>query len=269
MKLLALMACLSSSLFAAELTPPSENTSGVRVVTMENTPEPDHVELRLVFPESGSVQTKSPVTIQIRVESYALGVDSDFDRKKEIANSPKGQSIHIVVDNHPYFVANEALIEAFDDNQPYNVYTVDIKIPFTLRPGMHTIRAFPVRSFNESLKGDKCFVSDVFYYGVKKETDTFDPNSPYLTYNEPRGSYTGKQPILLDFYLCNARLSRDGYKVRLTIDGTVARTLTQWVPYYIYGLKKGDHTIKLELLDANNKVVEGTFNTVAETISVR
>lgn len=269
MKILALLACLSGTLFAAELTPPKANKSGVRVVTMDNTPEPDHVDLHMVFPKTGQVITESPVNIQIRVESYALGVDSDFDRKKEIANSDNGQSIHIIIDNHPYFVANEALEDAFDDNQPYNVFTVDINIPFHLSPGMHTIRAFPVRSYNESLKGDRCFVSDTFYYMVKKETDTFDPNSTYLTYNEPRGTYSGAQPIMLDFYLTNCRLSSDGFKVRLTIDGTVARILTQWVPYYIYGLKRGTHTIKLELLDANNKVVEGTFNTVTESISVR
>ena len=269
MKILALLACLSSSLFAAELTPPSANTSGVRVVTVENTPEPDHVEMRLVFPKSGSIETKTPVTIQIRLESYAVGVDSDFDRKKEIANSDKGQSLHIVIDNHPYFVANEAIIDAFDDNQPYNVYTVDADIPFRLSPGMHTIRAFPVRSYNESLKGDQCFVADTFYYQTKKDTDTFDPDSPYLTYNEPQGTFYGKKPILLDFYLSNCRLSRDGYKVRVTIDGTVARIITQWVPHYVYGLKKGSHTVRLELLDANNAVVPGTFNTVQQTITVR
>ncbi|NDB85948.1 MAG: hypothetical protein EB127_25100 [Alphaproteobacteria bacterium] len=64
-------------------------------------------------------------------------------------------------------------------------------------------------------------------------------------------------------------MSVDGYKVKLTIDGKIQRTLTSWKPYYIYGLKKGKHTFKLELLDPSNKVVPGSFNTVEKTIVIK
>ena len=56
--------------------------------------------------------------------------------------------------------------------------------------------------------------------------------------------------------------------MRLTVDGKVHRTLTSWQPYYIYGLQKGKHTIRLELVDASGKVVAGPFNDVQRTIQV-
>jgi hypothetical protein len=71
--------------------------------------------------------------------------------------------------------------------------------------------------------------------------------------------------VLLDFYITNCQLSKDGYKVRLTIDGSDQRILTNWVPYYLYGLSKGKHRIKLELLDEKNKVVPGAYATVERT----
>jgi hypothetical protein len=92
-----------------------------------------------------------------------------------------------------------------------------------------------------------------------------------LTYNEPSDNMplTEGQPILLDFFISNCELTKDGYKVRLSIDGKGTRTLTSWQPYYIYGLKRGRHKVKLELLDPDDKVVPGTFNRVERTINVQ
>jgi len=64
---------------------------------------------------------------------------------------------------------------------------------------------------------------------------------------------------LLDFYLINCTLSDKGYKVKATIDGAEF-ILTKWEPYFIEGLPLGEHTIKLQLLDKNNKVVETEYN---------
>jgi hypothetical protein len=56
--------------------------------------------------------------------------------------------------------------------------------------------------------------------------------------------------------------------VRLTIDGKVNRSLTSWQPYYIYGLKKGRHKIRLELLDSKDKLVPGLYNAPEQTITI-
>jgi hypothetical protein len=73
---------------------------------------------------------------------------------------------------------------------------------------------------------------------------------------------------LLDFYLSNCDLSPDGYKVRLTVDGTMTRVISSWQPYYISGLKKGTHTIRLELIDEKNLLVPGIFNDNQRTITI-
>ena len=138
---------------------------------------------------------------------------------------------------------------------------------------MHVIRTFPVRSYNESFKSYGAFAASTFYYQENKGTSDVDLSKPYLTYNEPQGEYDydrkNIQPILLDFYVTNCELSKDGYKVRLTIDNENQRILTSWQPYYIYGLKKGQHRIRLELIDPQNNYVSGPFNDVTRTIVIK
>ncbi len=249
------------------------NPQGVRLVPVDPTPEPDEVKMTILFPETDKPIKSQPVRGQIRLEGYPLGVDSDFPRKREVFNDPNGQSVHIFVDNQPYFEVNEALIDALDDTEEYFDQTADFEISAKLQPGMHVIRIFPVRSFNESLKGDGCFAARTFYYKEQKDNPQIDLSGPYLTYNEPQGEYTynkrSPEPILLDFYLTNCQLSKDGYKVRVTIDNDVQRTVVSWQPHYIYGLKKGLHRIRLELLDEQNRSVGGLFNDVERTIVVK
>ncbi|MBS0620613.1 MAG: hypothetical protein JSS61_04040 [Verrucomicrobia bacterium] len=256
--------------FAASLSDEPANTQGIQIVPVNPSPDPNEVSLKVLFPKYDEVKTDSPVQGQLRLEGYALGVDTEMPREREIWNDPEGQSLHIFIDNQPYFAVNEALIDALDDVQDYFVQTAEFEIPFKLQPGMHVIRAFPVRSFNESVKSDRAFAASVFYYQEKKDNPAVDLTKPYLTYNEPQGEYSfDKKPILLDFYLCNCDLSKDGYKVRFSIDNEVQRMITTWQPYYIYGLKKGMHRIRLELLGPDNKAVPGPFNDVQRTIVIK
>lgn len=268
-----ILSCALSTVFAAEMKEQAPNTKGIRIVPVESTPEPNQVKTRIQFPKADELKSSTPIKGQIKVEGFPLGVDSDFPRKREVYNSSEGQSLHVVIDNQPYFSLNEALIDALDDFEEYYDQTVMLEIPFTLQPGMHVMRVFPVRSFNESLKGDNCYDMHVFYYKIIKDNPQMILDGPYLTYNEPQGEFTydkrNSKPILLDFYIHNCELSKDGYKVRLTIDNSNQRTLVSWQPYYIYGLKKGMHRIRLELLDAENVLVPGLFNDVQRTIVIK
>jgi hypothetical protein len=253
--------------FAASLNEHAPNPNEIRVVPVDPTPEPFEIKTTIEFPKEGKILTSQKASCQVRLEGYPLGTDSEFPRAKEIWNDPKGQGLHICIDSQPYFEMNEALIDALDDVQEYYDQTVNFDIPFDLQPGMHVMRVFPVRSFNEGLKGSGCFAARIFYYRDKKDNLSFDPSKPYLTFNEPQGEYDfGPDPLLLDFYITNCELSKDGYKVRLTIDSDNQRVLTQWAPYYIYGLTKGKHIIRLELIDAQNKLVPGVFNDVSKTL---
>ncbi|MGC1878436.1 MAG: hypothetical protein WA347_07805 [Rhabdochlamydiaceae bacterium] len=271
--LLGAIAIFCSTGFCANLEEQPSNPKGLRIVPVDPTPDPDHVETRILYPKENEIKTSSPVKGQIRLEGIALGVDTEQPRKKEIWNDPEGQSLHIIIDNQPSFSVNEALIDALDDVENYFDQTADFEIPFKLQPGMHVLRAFPVRSYNESIKSDKAFAATVFYYQEKKGNSSVDLSEPYLTYNEPQGQYDydskNLKPLLLDFYITNCELSKDGYKIRLTIDNDNQRILTTWQPYYIYGLKKGQHRIRLELLDSQNNYVSGLFNDVTRTIVLK
>ena len=242
----------------------------IRVVPVPATSEPDAVKLSLVFPKRGRTENSTPIQVQLRLNGYAVGTRTDVPRAKEIYNDSEGQAVHVIIDNNTYFEINESLIDALDDNADYYVQVLEKNIPFKLKEGFHLLRAFPVRSFNESLKGDNCFVASFFYFKSTKGPQPFDLTTPFLTYNEPMGEYPflAGEPILLDFYISNCQLSQDGYKVRLTIDGN-ERMLTEWTPYYVYGLSKGKHTFRLELLDQRNMPVAGQLSDHTEVIVLK
>lgn len=269
---MGLMMAVSGVVFAAEKQAPPPSEELVRVVPVRATPEPETVETRVVFPQTQDIQTRNPVDVQIRLDGYPLRTYSQFPRAREIANYNKeGQSLHIVIDNYPYIAVNEAIVDALDNAMDYYDQVLEFDIPYDLEPGMHIIRAFPARSFGESIKSDGAFTSRIFYFRSRSPRINQDLGQPYITANQPQGDikFDERKPVLLDFYLTNVLLSRDGYKVRVTIDNTIQRIITQWLPFYIYGLKQGDHTIKLELLNEQNKVAPGDFNTVERHFTLR
>ena len=259
---------LSSSFVCAE--PKIEQTSDkIRLLPVKRTPEAEASTVVISLPQPRAVVSGNPVWLQVRVEGYPIGASSEFERAQEIAVGDMGQTIHVVVDNLPYFAVSEPALDPFNEAGWYYETNYKFEIPASLSQGEHLVRAFLARSFGESLKGDRTFFASTFYVG-ERGSSKFDLNKPYLTYNEPSNQLylVENSAILLDFFITNCELSKDGYKVRLTIDKRATRTLTDWQPYYIYGLKEGQHTIRLELLDSSGAVVPGPFNDVEQTITV-
>lgn len=253
---------------APKITASSEE---IRILPVARTPESGTVALRTALPSMGKVEKGNPIWVQFRIDGYALGAASQFPRADEVVQTKLGQTVHVIVDDLPYFAVNEPAIDPFSEQGWYYDTSYKFEIPYTLSEGVHTLRLFPARSFGESLKGENTF--DVTYFYVKSKTGKIgtDLSKPYLTYNEPSDQLplVEDKPVLLDFYLTNCELSADGYKVRVILDEKIERLLTSWQPYYIYGLKKGKHTIHLELLDGQGKRVPGSFNDVVRTITVR
>ncbi|MES2344953.1 MAG: hypothetical protein V4494_03330 [Chlamydiota bacterium] len=268
MRALILSICATTTCFSAEINNQTPNPEELRVVPMRRSPEADEVEMTIVYPKENEVKTSQPLNLQMRLEGFPLGIDSELPREHEIFNDPQGQCVRVAIDNRPHFSENEAFIDALDDYEEYYEEDMEFKVPFNLEPGMHIMRTFLVRSFGECLKCERCFAVRTFYVQSKTPTLDIDLTQPYLTYNEPQGKYhfNPSMPLLLDFYLTNCQLSKDGYKVRLTVDGKDKRVLYSWVPYYLYGLSKGNHTIKLELIDPENHTVPGLFNTIERTV---
>lgn len=243
----------------------------IRILPVPKTPESNTIILKVAVPKQGTVEKENPVWIQFRIDGYPLGTQSQFDRADEVVETDLGQTVHVVIDNEPYIAVKEEAINPFNEDGYYYDTSYKFKVPYRLEAGMHTIRAFPARSFGESLKGENTFFATYFYLGERKNNPAYDLKGPYLTYNEPSDQLplTENLPILLDFYISNCELSSDGYKVKVEIDGIRQRTLTSWQPYYIYGLKRGRHTIRLQLLDPEGKGVAGAFNDVKRSFTVR
>ena len=73
---------------------------------------------------------------------------------------------------------------------------------------------------------------------------------------------------MLDFYLVNTEISKDGNKVKVTIDESEF-FIFDWEPYLIEGLDDGDHTVKIELIDSNGNLIASPYNSASRIIKVK
>ncbi len=256
-----LTALLSTSLISCgkhEQQAPVDTTAHVALVPAPQHTYPD-VSLSIVTPKEGEVlkNASDSVKVVMQVSGTTLGVHTEGDSTLGIAYSKQGQHIHVIVDEKPY-MAN------YKSGEPFNIGV--------LAPGRHTIRAFPSFSWHESIKSPRAFSTRTFYVG-KMAADTArsnDLNGPLLTYSRPKGTYTAGEDskILLDFFVSNAELAPDKFKVKVWIDTTSMPDIVKWQPYFITGLAKGEHTIKLQLIAPDGNVVPGTYNSPTGKITI-
>ena len=170
---------------------------------------------------------------------------------KGLANSGKGQHIHFILDNDPYSAHYEPKAEK------------------ELAEGGHVLLAFLSRSYHESVKSADAYIIKSFTVG-EAEGAEFDMEGAHLFYSRPKGEYTMNEgdQLLLDFFLLNTELAADGNKVKATINGE-EHVIDKWAPYGISGLEMGEVTVKLELIDADGNAVEGPFNVVERTVTLK
>jgi hypothetical protein len=244
--------------------------------------------LKIDSPANGSTISGSTVEVKLDLSGDLKGYMPHKD-----PSTGKGNHIHVILDNQPY----EAYYEL---NQPFQLRNVT--------EGKHTLRVFPSRPWHESYKNDGAFQIAIFTVkgggDASKPTTTntgqtmannnstpagsapregkdfpaskageVDPTKPLLTYSRPKGEYKGPDadPIMIDFWLSNAKLKGDGgeYRVRYIIDDDAPRFIDKWEPIWLAGWLTGKHTVRLELLDKDGKPVEnGGYNTTSREISV-
>ncbi len=229
--------------------PYAEEVNGIKVSEAPNSPEFPDAKLQLLSPKKDTVLKIGNNKFHYHVENYTLGMLTEGYYKMKCANSMKGQHIHYILDNTPYYASYDSVFER--------------PVP----SGKHLLLSFLSRSYHESIKNQDAYTLTQLVAG--KGTDTlkdYDMNAPYLFYSRPKGEYKGEaetKKLLLDFYLVNTTLSPTGNRVKATVNGNDF-ILTKWVPYMIEGLPMGDNKITLQLLDKNNKPVPGIFNDSGE-----
>ena len=254
--------------------------------------------LKIVEPAANSTVNSSTVKVKLELSGDLKGYKPHKDPQTQMGNH-----IHVILDNQPY----EAYYEL---GQPFELRNV--------ADGEHTLRVFPSRPWHESYKNDGAFQMVKFTVknggaaankpattnsgqqmsnanagptpeGKDMQNSTagpVDPTKPLLTYSRPKGDYKGVEsdPIMIDFWLANARLEPDGghngrpdpkymslpfVRIRYSIDGGAAQYIDKWAPIWLSGWIAGKHTIKLELVDEDGNVVDnGGYNSTSREITV-
>lgn len=187
---------------------------------------------------------KMQVAYKYQVRGFDLKAQTPDATTRGCANSADGQHIHFILNNAPYKAE----------------YTAD----FTEKamPGRNVVLSFLSRSYHESLKDNAAVVLRTFTMPGTDSLAAGDvTKDPTLFYSRPKGDYKklDGDKVLLDFYLVNTDLEKDGYSVRATIDGN-AWTINKWDAYFIEGMELGMHTVRLQLLDAKGDPAPGPFN---------
>jgi hypothetical protein len=222
----------------------------LKLYAVQQSPEFQDAILNLNSPTENYKSNNPVVLFDYELKNYELGSPTSGKCSEECANSAKGQHIHLILNNQPYQAK----------------YTSSFKD--TLKPGHYVALSFLSRSYHESIKHFDAYDLRQFTIGDVKE-EKQDLTKPMLFYSRPKGEYKGKETkkVLLDFYLVNAALGQNQFKVKATINNDTI-TLTEWKGYVIEGLPLGKNKIKLELFDSHNKAVEGAYGIIEREISL-
>ena len=230
-----------------------QSKNGITLTPYNDSPKFPTAQLRLNTPVAGST-VASPVPFSYDLTNFQLTKMTGSEHATQMANSMKGQHIHLIIDNQPYIAKYET------------------KFTQEMAPGHHVVLSFLSRSYHESLKHLGAYDLRVVTAGTATDAagNSFNVKAPTLFYSRPKDTYAGAdaKKIMLDFYLVNTTLSPSGNKVRATINGTEFM-LDQWVPYMMEGLPAGQATIKLELVDGSGSLIAGPYNSVTRTITVQ
>ena len=211
----------------------------IKISKVEGSPKYEDAALVL-----NELNSRSELEFSFDVKNYKLGAQTEHEFQYSLANSKKGQHIHLIINNNPYSAH----------------YTNKFKKK--LDPDNGVILAFLSRSYHESVKNKNAYIFT--QYG---DLEKIDLDKQYLFYSRPKGTYTGQdtKKLLLDFYLVNTTISKNGNKVRATINGEEF-LIDEWSPYYIEGLPKGQVKIKLELINSSGELIDSPFNPSIRTV---
>lgn len=246
--------------------------------------------LKIVSPAEGSTVNSSTVPVKLDLSGDLKGYMPHQDPQTKMGNH-----IHVILDNQPY----EAYYNIADG--PFELRNVP--------DGEHTLRVFASRPWHESYKNEGSF--QMVKFTVKNgnantnrpattntgaqmsnansnanaaatpegkamqqsQAGPVDAKKPLLTYSRPKGEYkeADADPIMIDFWLANAKLTGDGgdYRVRYSVNGGEPKFIDKWAPIWLQGWTAGKHSVKVELVDKDGNLVDnGGYNSTTREITV-
>jgi hypothetical protein len=204
-------------------------------------PKPDDV-IAIPPAEAGQpAATGAPVEVKIELTGYETFQDPA---------TKQGQYVALMLDNYATVFAY------YDVTKPW----VFKKIP----KGTHTLRAFPMRPWGESLKDDAAFAAVTFSVGEKDGKNVNEAGAPYLTVVSPRGKVKGDTgKVLLDFMVTGCPVADkaaapDSCRVRYKVDAEKEVTLAKEESVWLEGLTPGKHAWVVGITK-DEKVVPGPY----------
>jgi hypothetical protein len=254
--------------------------------------------LKIVSPADNATINGSKVEVKLELGGELKGYMPHKDPATQ-----KGNHIHVILDNQPYEAYYEVTQGPFElRNVSEGKHTLRV---FPSRPWHESYKndgAFQMVSFTVKGGGDvskptttnkgQTMAAPAESAPEKSKTASASPTpapegkdygpstagnvdatKPLLTYSRPKGEYKGEDadPIMIDFWLLNAKLTGDGgeYRVRYSVDGGEPKMLEKWEPIWLSGWISGKHRVLLELIDKNGNVVDnGAYNSTTRDITV-
>lgn len=204
-------------------------------------PKPDEV---IPIPPAGAGQppaTGGPVEVKLELTGYETFQDPA---------TKQGQYVALMLDNFPTVFAY------YDVTKPW----LFKKIP----KGTHTLRAFPMRPWGESIKDDGAFATVTFSVGEKDGKNALEPGAPVLTVVSPRGKVKGETGrVLLDFLVTGCPIAEksaipDSCRVRYKMDAEKEVTLAKEEAVWLDGVTPGKHAWVVGITK-DEKVVPGAY----------
>ena len=232
---------LSILLFTIITTISCSESTQITITKLEGSPKYENSKLKL-----NELTFDQKYNFSFGVDNYQMGEQTSNDFKFKLANSEKGQHIHLIINNAPY---SAHYSENFSKK---------------LEEGNNVLLAFLSRSYHESVKNP-----NAYYFSQIGDGEKIDLDKEFLFYSRPKGVYKGidTEKLLLDFYLINTDISANGNKVKATIQNSEF-IIDEWAPYYIEGLPKGEISIKLELINSEGVLIDSPFNPSYRTVTL-
>ncbi len=250
--------------------------------------------LKVLEPKAGSIVESSTVKIKLEISGDLKGYMPHMDPETKMGNH-----IHVILDNQPYeayydlghefelrnVADGEHTLRFFPSRPWHESYKNEgafQMVRFTVKNGgADSAKPATVGNTNQQMSNAPANANGQANVkptpeGKDMQNSTagaVDAAKPLLTYSRPKGEYKGADadPIMIDFWLANAKLKGDGgtFRVRWSVDGSEPQYIDKWEPIWLTGWAGGKHNVKLELVDdAGNVVDNGGYNSTTREITV-